>query len=500
MGKKSGPRGGKKRGGGKGRSISKVKKSNIKHNKLAKKGKVKPAGSKPLFVEGGHMHERKLASAAKKKTLSKIEQENEIERKREHEKQRKKFEEEAMDEMVDMIEPEDLKFLRQKASKRNSEYELLSKMEGKSMENGHSKNTSKNGIAMEDYELKALERQSAEENFKLAQEEENGRKRPLLPIRTKEGWQQRSGKAISNDSEEDESISDESQSSDNESDASSIDKGITNMNSSQPISVIDIVAKRRVIIYKAKIQIGSMASNFVEAPEERVQVLEKLIKLVTEDHSEAREILKVDDDTLSDGAFEDEMDMLPALHTVAKLAAISVCEILKDIIPNYKILDTKENSKDTKLKKDTLKLQKYENGILSCTKNYLIKLERIVSKNKNNSKIPNVASQTMSLNSQRYAIKCTSELLKTHPYFNYMSDNVVNFLVPFLNASDRELRWIVSSSFKHVFVNDKRGEVTYAIVKKINHHMKQCCRIVCCVGAHRERTYGSEQMGRLEFT
>ena len=92
MGKKN--RGDKKRGGGKGRSISKVKKSNIKHNKLAKKGKVKPAGSKPLFVEGGHLHERKLASAAKKKTLNKIEIENESERKREYEKQKKQLEEE----------------------------------------------------------------------------------------------------------------------------------------------------------------------------------------------------------------------------------------------------------------------------------------------------------------------------------------------------------------------------------------------------------------------
>ena len=57
MGKKSGMGKGKKGGGGKGRSISNVKKTNIKRNKLAKSGKMKPMGSKPKFVEGGtHIH------------------------------------------------------------------------------------------------------------------------------------------------------------------------------------------------------------------------------------------------------------------------------------------------------------------------------------------------------------------------------------------------------------------------------------------------------------
>ena len=91
MGKKSGPRGGKK-SGGKGRSISKIKKTNIKHHKLAKKGKAKPVGSKPHYVEGGHLHERKMASAAKKKTLNKIELENELQKKREYENHKKKME------------------------------------------------------------------------------------------------------------------------------------------------------------------------------------------------------------------------------------------------------------------------------------------------------------------------------------------------------------------------------------------------------------------------
>ena len=45
-------------------------------------------------------------------------------------------------------------------------------------------------------------------------------------------------------------------------------------------------------------------------------------------------------------------------------------------------------------------------------------------------------------------------------------------MVPFLNASDTEVRRIVSEGLKHVFSNDKRGEVSHAIVKKINHLLK----------------------------
>ncbi len=49
----------KKGGGGKGRTISKVKKTNIKRHKLVKAGKLKPK-SKPKFLEGGHLKSKKL--------------------------------------------------------------------------------------------------------------------------------------------------------------------------------------------------------------------------------------------------------------------------------------------------------------------------------------------------------------------------------------------------------------------------------------------------------
>merc|ERR1712045_671225 len=182
--------------------------------------------------------------------------------------------------MADMIDPDDLHFLKQQASKKNSQYELLS--------NGHG--AVKNGEPnLDDLEINALKRHSAVEDYKRTEEESQGKKRPLLPIRTKVGWQQRSGKAIASDSGDesdemtngfhDDETGVEQETSDDEDEDNQIKY-------SKPVSIIDIVARRRMIIQKAKIQIGSMASNFVEAPEERVHVLEKLVKMVSEDISE----------------------------------------------------------------------------------------------------------------------------------------------------------------------------------------------------------------------
>ena len=44
--------------------------------------------------------------------------------------------------------------------------------------------------------------------------------------------------------------------------------------------MIELVAKRREYIAEKKTEVGSMASNFLEVPHERVNVLEKLVKMV----------------------------------------------------------------------------------------------------------------------------------------------------------------------------------------------------------------------------
>lgn len=58
-------------------------------------------------------------------------------------------------------------------------------------------------------------------------------------------------------------------------------------------------------------------------------------------------------------------------------------------------------------------------------------------------------------------------MLESHPYFN-LSVNIVNFIIPLLNNWDPTVRDIVTNTVRVVFRNDKRGEISYEIVRRIN--------------------------------
>jgi hypothetical protein len=64
--------------------------------------------------------------------------------------------------------------------------------------------------------------------------------------------------------------------------------------------------------------------------------------------------------------------------SVHRLAAASVLEILKDVTPGYRILHPEQQATE-KLKKDTLRLHKYETALLRCYKTFLLKLEKLVN-------------------------------------------------------------------------------------------------------------------------
>ena len=169
-----------------------------------------------------------------------------------------------------------------------------------------------------------------------------------------------------------------------------------------------------------------MATNFLENPEERMFLLDRLIRFMTLGQS--------------DSSVE---------NTIIKLASASVLEIFKDIIPNYKINET--NDKNVKLKKDTLKLQRYETSLLNCVKRFLVKCERIVSEDKKSTLAP-------------HALKCLIELLVAHPEFNF-AENIIQFTVPYLNSAIFALRNEVKLGIEKLFKNDKRGQISYLTVR-----------------------------------
>jgi len=427
----------RKTGGKKGgRSLAASKKTNIKRNKLVKAGKMKPAGSKPRFVEGGHLKVRAEERKARKKaegSMSKMEAEQKRLDEEEQQKRRNQRDNEALDEMVEMMDPEDVAFLKAQAARSQAASQKKKGRKGGSDDGDDDEE--------EDLERNALEKRAKAEDF---QRESGEERKTMLPVRTKQGWVQRSiavngDAANGHDGEGEDEGEDveEEEASDDEEEEEDLDL------KDQQFSVIELMAKRRQFITEKKLEIGSMASNFLELPEERLNVLEKLVKMV----SGGGEV----------GGKKGELDA--AKHTVTKLACLTVCEILKDIIPNYKILETKEQDKDQKLKKETMRLQKYEQGILTCTKNYLVKLEKTVQNPGGNLSVKDTA------------LRCMCQLLTSHPQFNY-AQNIVAFVVPYLSSGLAQLRSIALESLQALFRADKRGEISHVVIKKINHFLK----------------------------
>ena len=79
--------------------------------------------------------------------------------------------------------------------------------------------------------------------------------------------------------------------------------------------------------------------------------------------------------------------------SVHRLAAASVLEILKDVTPGYRILHPDQLQTTEKLKKDTLRLHKYETALLRCYKTFILKLEKLVNLFKSKERVGKVGGK-----------------------------------------------------------------------------------------------------------
>ena len=174
------------------RKISKVKKSNIKRNKLVRAGKLKPK-SKPGFVEGGQFQGKK-----NKEKLS----QDDLERRKEYEEEKKKRETEMYMELQDMMDPEDLAYLKKNAKNAkalNIDIENKKKRKFEDMnENGNNSDSSEDE-GFDEYEKSAVKRIKEERD-----NDSSVKKRDLLPVRSDKGWEKRSVEVQDEDIESDE--------------------------------------------------------------------------------------------------------------------------------------------------------------------------------------------------------------------------------------------------------------------------------------------------------
>lgn len=280
----------------------------------------------------------------------------------------------------------------------------------------------------------------------------------MLPIKTKAGLvprleevQKFIKKAPAPVEDEDSDLEDEGEQEVDDNADSDLDILDTfNEDKSQPkkrkmLSATELLLERENEVQRQRFRIGVISAGILEKPEEKVKNLGVLLGLM-EDYS------------------NNEKNLL----STRKLAMISLVEVFKDIIPDYKvgIVDLEAQ----KVKKDTLNRVSYENELLKYYKTYLRDLENCTKALKRRKYGPKFTQEQKILG--EISIQCLCEALHAHPYFNF-GTNIAQVLVVFLNSGNEAVRKRVYESFMQFFKSDKRLDVTRHIVRHINHLVKK---------------------------
>lgn len=142
--------------------------------------------------------------------------------------------------------------------------------------------------------------------------------------------------------------------------------------------------------------------------------------------------------------------------TVRKIACLSLLEVFKDILPEYRIGQL--NLKMQTVRKNTMERITYENTLLQQYKKYLQKLEKtssLLSKHRGSQK----RFSTENIKLGENAVTCLCELLTAHPYFNF-GQNIAQLLVYLLNSNFPTVRTMILACFQEIFKTDKKFELT----------------------------------------
>lgn len=281
----------------------------------------------------------------------------------------------------------------------------------------------------------------------------------LLPIKTKTGVVPRlvedSKKKLpvvesDDDGDSDESMEMEEEDSNKDSDEEIIELGQSKNQQHQQkkkmLSGTELLLELEEEMQRQRFRIGVISSGILEKPEEKVKNIGALLSLMT---------------MFGPGKEEN-------LVSTRKLAMISLVEVFKDIVPDYKVgvVDLGQQ----KVKKDTLARVAYENELLKFYKNYLRELENITKALKRRKFGPRPSKESVAL--AVVSVQCLCEALLSQPYFNF-STNIAQLLVTFLNCPNEVVRKKIHETFVKLFKTDKRMDITRHVVRNINHLVKR---------------------------
>ncbi|KAH8020605.1 hypothetical protein HPB51_002554 [Rhipicephalus microplus] len=196
-------------------------------------------------------------------------------------------------------------------------------------------------------------------------------------------------------------------------------------------------------LQQVKQQIGSMASAIVEDPQDKVGHFKELIAL------------------LRNGA--------PGIsHIVQRLAALTLLEVFKDVVPGYAITAPTAHGSGPKqkLKKETRALIGYEEALLRYYGQYVGCLRKILARHlKRLKSAQSVLRLRLSTALAQVAARCVCGLLLAHPHFN-LRGQLIELAVHCLGSSDDKMSLTACQALRQLYRQDRLGESTLDAVKR----------------------------------
>ncbi|KAH8358763.1 hypothetical protein KR093_002267, partial [Drosophila rubida] len=338
-----------------------------------------------------------------------------------------------LDNVADMLDGDDLALLQENKRKRKAKAEPAEDQQ--------------QSVGLEMAYATATKKEQAAQKIKVN----------LLPIKSRDGEiitrttevdyiPKAKRKAV--DEDEEAGDEDEDEDKDDEEVYEDSDDDVVNDAAPMPkkklISTTDLLIARQQEIERQKYRIGIICSGLLEKPEDKMRNFNALYELMDE---------------------KNRVTGMVNLLAVRKLAIVSVTEIFKDILPEYRVgqVDTKMQT----VRKATLDRVTFENALLQQFKKFLQKLEQLTAQvnRRGGQKTP------QSIKMATVAVQCMCDLLLAHPYFNYVQ-NIAQLLVYMLNCNYGAMRVAVNQCFRSLFSNDKRLDMTLFVVRRINHLIK----------------------------
>ena len=394
--------------------ISAIKRNNQKRTKLTRQGKVKTQRHKPAKT-----HVQKAVTSHPES----MEEEEESDHGQD---------------LMDMVEEDDLNFLREAIS--NKSYHLLNRVHLNEMGDVRRKEKSK-GRRNEEM----FEEMYESDISRIIEEQGTEKVRMLLPTKARNGVVEKRLAPEYNDQDAETRSNgvDDRVQADDSVEMETCLRNIEKHEIAGPVSVIELLACREQLLRSKRLKIGLLSSSLLEAAELKSENFRALLELMEETNPQV-------------------------WITVRKLATVSLLEVFKDLLPSYNILQSEQEG--VKLKKSTLALRDYEATLLSNYKRYLQKLEKmsgVLRKKRGDTR--QLKEQEIELG--ELSVTCLCDLLTTHPYFNY-SANIASFLIPLLDNKHQFVREYVAKCISRVFEQDKRIELSLTIVRRLNQYIK----------------------------